>query len=238
MSEQTLSIGERMRLRQADATAKIGSMLWADEVDGDAIAQVALQGGIEPTMVDKMHTDAQAAKATLQAAMQAHDRAPGLEKRLTAARAKNAAAARTLEAARAAAVSAGRAQAAIEATVTADSVSIEAAAQALQARAIPADRAPEFLTQLIETWAADEAAQARVSRMFTLKAQIRWLENRVEGLQSELKTERRDDPAKQNSVTGPSGLLPLQDAISARLRTEREQLKTVKAELKVLETQG
>jgi nucleoid-associated protein YgaU len=234
---KTLSIGERMRLRQAAAQEKIRGMLWADEVDGDAIAQVALQGGIEPTVVDKMHTDAQAAKATLQAAMQAHERTPGIERRATAARAKNAAAAKALELARTAAAEAERAQASTEAAVTAASVAITAAAQALQARTIPTDRAPEFLAQLIETWAQDEASQARVSRMFTLKAQIRWLENRIEGLQSELKAERRDDPAKENSVAGPSGLIPLQDALSDRLRTEREQLKAVKAELRKLEKQ-
>jgi hypothetical protein len=237
MSDQR-TIGQRMQARQAEAQEKIRDMLWTADPDLDQVAQVALSGGIPPEQVDRMALDAEAAKRTLAAAVEAHDRAPGIERRATAARTKTAAAARALEAARAAAVSAGRAQAAAEAVATADSVAIEAAAQALQARSLPADRAPEFLAQLIETWAQDEAAQARVSRTFTLKAQIRWLENRVEGLQSELKAERRDDPAKENSVAGPGGLLPLQDAILARLRTEREQLKTVKAELKMLETQG
>jgi hypothetical protein len=238
MSEQTLTIGGRMQTIRTAAQEKIRDMLWTADPDLDQVAQVALSGGIPPEQVDRMALDAEAAKGTLQTAVAAHDRAPGLEKQLTAARTKTAAAARTLEAARTAAAEAERAQASIEAAATAASVAITAAAQALQARSLPADRAPEFLAQLIETWAQDEAAQARVSRMFTLKAQIRWLENRVEGLQSKLKTERRDDPAKENSVAGPGGLLPLQDAIAARLRTEREQLKTVKAELRKLETQG
>jgi hypothetical protein len=237
MSDQR-TIGQRMQARQAEAQEKIRDMLWTADPDLDQVAQVALSGGIPPEQVDRMALDAEAAKRTLAAAVAAHDRSPGLEKQLTAARAKTAKAAKALELARAAAVSAGRAQASIEAAATAASVAITAAAQALQARAIPANRAPEFLAQLIETWAQDEAAQARVSRMFTLKAQIRWLENRVEGLQSELKTERRDDPAKENSVAGPSGLLPLQDALAARLKTEREQLKSATAELKALEKQG
>jgi hypothetical protein len=237
MSEQTLTIGERMQARQADATAKIQALLWDPKPDLDAIAQVALSGGVPPEQVDKLQASTEAAKRTLAAAVAAHDRSPGLEKQLAAARAKTAKAAKALELARTAAAEAERSRSAIEAVTVADSVSVTAAAQALQARTIPTNRAPEFLTQLIETWALHEASQARVSRMFTLKAQIRWLENRVEGLQSELKAEKRDDPAKENSVAGPSGLIPLQDALSDRLRTEREQLKAVKAELRKLEKQ-
>jgi chromosome segregation ATPase len=234
----SLSIGDRMAARKSEAQAKIGSMLWAEEPDLDAIAATALAGGVEPAAVDKMHTDAEAAKRTLAAAVEADGKTAGLEKRLSAARAKTAQATAAYESAQAALRDAEQEQSGIEADLHVTRESVATAARSMQAGTIPTDHAPAFLAELVAQWKADEARQRRVSRIATLQAQIRWLEGRVEGLQSELKSERADDPGRENKVASAGTLIPLQDAIAARLKTEREQLKAVKTELAQLEKAG
>ncbi len=235
--EQTTTIGERMAARQTEAEAKIKGLLWSD-ADPDEVAAVALAGGLTPESVDKLAVQIEAAQATLQAATEANDRLPELSKAHTAARSAATEAAEKLESASMADDRARRGLGdAVEALRLATAAR-DAGARLLADGIIPADMAPAFTVEIVKKWEADEKDAGRVERIRTLEQRIPWRESRIEGLAKELAEQKADDPKKENQTIGTAGFVDIQTVLESRLRTEREQLKEAKAELRQLEKQA
>jgi hypothetical protein len=230
MSEQNRTIGERMAARKGEAETKAKGMLWSG-ADADEIAAVALAGGIDPAWIDKQAAAVEAAQAAIRAAIEAQGRQHAIETELQAAQTATAKATRALTLAQTAVEDAEAAQGAIEAASAAARAAVVAAARAVQGGAIPTDRAPDFLTALVDQWTANERAAARGQAITSLERQVEWRKTRIEALQAELKAERKTDPTKERSAIGPGGFIPNQTVLAGRIKTEREALKAAKREL-------
>lgn len=233
MNQET-SISERMKKKQAEAEAAIKELLWKGDTDGAADA--ALRGGIDPAKVDKIAKSVEEAKATLTAAVTAHEQMPALTKTLSAATEQSRKAARALEKAQEAADESGGAlhwaeQAAFEANHA-----IELATNAAQGGEIPDQCLPAWLATFVSQRRVDAEATAKAERITDLKRQIRWRQDRIEGLTSEseklTKTRNQD---REQVVTAGGRLVDARDALKGRLKFERERLKEAEAELEALE---
>jgi len=234
MNEQ--SISQRMAAKQAEAMQSITALLWSDG-DGDEIAKVAIGAGLDPTKVDALAGQIEKAKVALQAAAEAHDRLPALTKALETATAKAATAARALAAADAADDAARLALGDASEALRLSRDVREAAARLLADGFIPSDMAPPFLAQIVAGWKSEQEATARAERTAVLKRQIPHLESRVEGLEKELAKQKATDHKRENQTIGAGGFVDVQTAIEGRLKTERENMKSAKAELRQLEKQ-
>jgi polyhydroxyalkanoate synthesis regulator phasin len=231
MNTQTKSIGEKMNERKAGAADKIKSMLWGDEPDLDQIAATALSGGVAPVDVDAMAGAVAESKRVLAAAVDAEGQSPALTKAATAARTAAAKAERALSEATAAAELARDALAEAEAARATATAAVNAAANLLVRGDVPTDKAPTFLQEIVAQRKATEVAAQKASRIASLTQTIGWMKNRVDGLKDELKKEKGTDPAKENSIPGPAGLIAVQDAIAGRLKGERQRLADAEKEL-------
>jgi hypothetical protein len=235
-NQKQQSIGERMAARQTDAEQKCRALLWADG-EPEAVAAVALAGGLDPAKVDKLADEIGAAKAKLQAATGANDRLPELSKAHTAARSAATEAAKVLEAASAADDVARLALGESENALRLATAARDAGARLLLDGIIPAALAPACLVEIVAGWRTEQEATERDGQIRTLKQQIPWRESRVEGLEKELAEQKADDPKRENKTIGAAGFVDVQTAIESRLRTEREALKEAKAELRKLDKQ-
>jgi hypothetical protein len=225
------TISEKMNERKTDAAEKVKSMLWGDEPDLDAIAATALAGGVAPVDVDTMARSVAAAKATLAAAVEVNARLPELKKSAAAARSAAARSADALTKATSADVEARDALNDITSEIDGAAAVRNAAANLVDSGSIPKAMAPAFLQEICEQRKATEVASAKAARIATLKRSVEWMKNRVDGLKDELKKEKGTDPAKENSIPGPAGLIAIQDAIAGRLKGERQRLADAEKEL-------
>ena len=235
MSEQT--IGQRMQARKSEAETKVKGMLWSG-ADADAIAGVALAGGIDPAWIDKQAAEIEAAQATLRKAVEAHGREAGTARKLATARTAAEKARATLAQAQSAAGDAEAAQGAIEAEAAAIRAAIDTAARALQGGAIRADKAPEFLTALVAEWDMQEKASRLAGERAEVRRKIDWFEANVAQMRKLLESEKADDPDKERCEAGPSGLVKVQDILTGRIATQKQQLKDLKSRLAELDKQG
>ena len=237
MNEQQ-KISERMAARQGEAQTKIKSLLWADG-DPDGIAAVALAGGLDPAKVDAMATEISAAKEKLQSAIAAHESIPKLTEAMQTATDTARKAAAVLEKAQAADDAARVALGDAEQSLQVATSARDDAARLLTANTIPPDVAPSFLVEIVENWQKREAQSKRVSRIQSLqRREIPWREDRVKGLERELKEQKAQDPKRENQTVGGGGFVALQTALEGRLKTERKALRDAKAELAKLETEA
>lgn len=232
-AKQTLS--ERMAARQSEARAKIKAALWQDEPDGDAVAAVALAGGIPPAEVDKLAVEIETAKATLQGAVEAEKVLPGLRAKLATAKTEAEAATAALKAADAADDLARVALGEAEQAVTTATRERDAAALLLRSGTLPRELAPAFVREAMAREDAEHEAAAREARVTTLKRQtIPWLADRVTALETEIA--KMDEPGRprENTLTGGK-LVDYRASLEHRLDAEKTKLKEARAELRKLE---
>jgi len=224
-----------MAARQTEAETKIKALLWADG-DADEVAAVALAGGLPPERVDMMAVEIGAAKTKLKAATEANDRLPELTKELKTATATAATAATALKTADEADDLARVALGDAEEALRMANVARDAGARLLSAGIVPDGSAPAFLSEIVAGWKTQEEAAKCALRIKTLKRQIPWHENRVEGLKQELSKEAERDPKRENKTIGSGGFADVQTVLTGRLKAERGNLKAAQAELAKLET--
>ena len=234
-TEKKMTLSERMAARQSEARAKIKDALWEDNPDADAVAAVALAGAIPPAEVDKMAAEIESAKATLQKAVEADKELPELREKLTAAKAEAEKAEAALAAADAADDAArcelGEAGEAVDRATR----ERDAAALLLRDGALPPALAPAFAREKAEKDEAEHKRTEAAGRLGVLKNQIRWREDRVDGLRRELANQKADDPKKTMRAATGGTLAAMQDVLAGRLKIEEDALKEAKAELKTLQ---
>jgi hypothetical protein len=225
------TIGQRMAAKQAASVAEITTALWADNPDGNAVADMALAGGVTADAVDKMVATVTAGKVALAAAIEADRGAADLANAASKARQSAARTAAVLEKAQAEHDAASDSLQDVERQQADNATAINDAARLVEAGSIPPTLAPPFLQQLVERRRVAAVEADRAAKIATLRRTIAWRRSRIRALEAELEAERRRDPDRDNVIVGGRGLVGYADAISGRIRVETAAMEEAEAEL-------